>query len=70
MNKIDINDVVEFVCELNNDYKKLRHCKTYEDCDECPSEDVCHTLMHITFALCTVADARLNGMLKDDAKEG
>lgn len=38
MNKIDINDVVEFVCELNRDYKKLQRCQTYECCDECPQK--------------------------------
>lgn len=63
MNKIDINDAVEFICELDNDLKKLKHCQTYKYCDECPSEDTCRTLMHITYALCEVADARLKGVL-------
>ena len=58
MSKIDINDVVEFICKLDNDYKKLNRCTKYEDCDECPSESTCRVLMRLTFALCTVADAR------------
>ena len=66
MNKIDINDVLEFVCELNRDYKKLKHCQTYDDCAECMSENTCRVLVHITYALLTVADARLKGELKDD----
>ena len=66
MNNICINDVLEFVCELNRDYKKLKHCQTHEDCDECPSEYTCRVLMHFTFALLEVADARLKGELKDD----
>lgn len=67
MNKIDINDVVEFVCELNRDYKKLQRCQTYECCDECPSESTCRVLMRITYALHAVADARQSkGALKDD----
>ena len=64
MNKIDIFDAVAFICELDNDFQKLKHCQTYDDCDECPSEDICHTLMHITYALCKVADARLKEELK------
>lgn len=66
MNKICINDVVEFVYELNRDYKKLKHCQTYEDCDECPAEHTCRVLRHFTFALLEVSDARLKGELKDD----
>lgn len=58
MSKIDINDVVEFICELDNDYKKLNRCTKYNDCGECPSESTCRVLMRLTFALCTVADAR------------
>lgn len=64
MNKIDINDAVEFIAELNRDYRKLKHCQTYEDCDECPSESTCHVLMRITYALQAVANARLKGELK------
>ena len=66
MNKIDINDVVEIIHELNQDYKKLKHCQRYEDCDECPSEYTCRVLMRITYALQAVADARLKGELKND----
>lgn len=66
MKKIDINDVVEFIRELNRDYKKLKHCQSYEDCDECPSENTCRVLMRITYALLAVSDARSKGELKDD----
>lgn len=64
MSKIDINDVLAFIYEIDTDYKKLKHCQTYDDCDECPSEDTCRILMRITYALQAVADARLKGDLK------
>lgn len=64
MNKIDINDVLTFIHGINTDYKKLKHCQTYDDCDECPSEATCRILMRITYALVAVADARLKGDLK------